>query len=357
MPMLLLLLLLVVQISSPPEPITAENFTQLRSVRAIDFADLPDEAGEVDNGWFTVSHDGRYLAVVNRQQAILILDDQGALVDQFSISGQDGLPATFLDGAFSPEDYTLYSIHSEGGRYYVARHVVGVTPTEYYYIDSSDVPVRVWGDVGSIWVEVTPVDYLKLPYVLRLNPQPLSRFRVNEPLMPAEITEIPSGPENDAESFLRIGRIDAPYAVTITGDNLAKRWDLELGMVSTTAQLDALPGMGSLTPDGRYFAWRDGESRGLSLLDFQTGQTQRVAELEGRYIPFLLLNPDADVIIGVNVALQPDVLAWSVVSGEEVALGEYRACTRQPDLVKLSRDGSALVIGCDQGLDLWRVAD
>jgi hypothetical protein len=155
---------------------------------------------------------------------------------------------------------------------------------------------------------------------------------------------------------------------------MLKWWNLEWGeevntfpprggVVLRTHELDSLPGMGAINmfgvaddpPTTSHFAWRDGASSELHLLDFQTGEDQVVASLGGTYIPFLLLTVGADVIIGVNVGDQPNVVAWDVGTGEHLDLGEYRSCNRQPDMVRLSRDGSTLVIGCDTGLDIWRI--
>ena len=113
--------------------------------------------------------------------------------------------------------------------------------------------------------------------------------------------------------------------------------------------------IGQLTLDGRYFAWRDGESKALHLLDFETGKDRVIALLGGVYIPFLLLNFSASVIIGVNVDLKPIVIAWDTKTGEQLTLGEYRSCSRQPDMVRLSSDNTTVVIGCDKGFDIWRI--
>ena len=154
-----------------------------------------------------------------------------------------------------------------------------------------------------------------------------------------------------------MGRIEPPFAITITRDELLKRWDLESGEVTATAQLAQSPGAGQLNRDGRYFVWVDQQFEALHLLDFETGTDRIIAPLAGTYIPFLLLNPVGDVIIGVNVGLQPDVVAWVVNTGQKIVLGDYRVCNRQPDMVRLSQDGSTLVVGCDTGLDIWRAGE
>jgi hypothetical protein len=60
-------------------------------------------------------------------------------------------------------------------------------------------------------------------------------------------------------------------------------------------------------------------------------------------------------VIGVNIDLEPIIVAWDVASGERLDLGFYRECSRTPDMVQISEDGTTLAIGCDTGIDIWRV--
>ncbi len=333
--------------------ITAENIRQLHSVVHIDFEYWEEQVGKIENGWFALNRDATRLAVMNRTGHIILGDDMGNIVDQYSVSGSDNQSTSVQDIAFRPNKPVIVSAHTEGGAYYVAFRDFELHQTEYFRFDTLDVPLRIW-DSGLAWLEVSPSDYIRSRYVQELKPSEFSGFRVNAVLPADAVREFPSGPENDSEAFLRIGRIDPPFAITITQNFLVKRWNLESNEVTATGQLDALPGAGQLTTDGRYFAWRDGESKALHLLDFETGKDRVIAQLAGAYVPFLLLNSSANVIIGVNVALKPIVVAWDTVTGERIELGDYRSCTRQPDMVRLSYDSMTLVIGCDKGLDIWR---
>lgn len=342
-------------VNARTEVITASNIGDLKSVFTIEFADL--QSARIENGWFALSPDGEYMATISRNNEVIVWNGLGQMVDSYGIQTEDGLTSTVLDAAFHTEPGLLVSAHAAGDAFYVAYRYPEAHFMEYYRFESTDVPLRIWpgDDILSAWLEIAPNDSLKSRYVLRLNPLPLDRIRINEVLDEREFYELPSGPENDPDSYLRIGRIDPPYAITVTQDFQVKRWNLETGEVAASAQLDALPGAGHLTPDGRYFAWRDGESKGLHLLDFETRKDIWIAPLDGTYIPFLLLDITGSVIIGIDVGSEPVVVAWDVATGQQHDLGLYRDCNRQPDMVRLSQDGSTLVIGCDIGLDIWRV--
>ena len=337
-----------------PAVITPQNIHQLRSVAHINFEDWEQQVGKIENGWFALNLDGSRLAIMNRSGEVVVGNDTGQIIDHYSVPGSDNLPTSVLDLAFRVDHPAVVSVHAEGGAYYVAYRSYETHQTEYFRFDTPDVPLRIW-DSGSVWLEVSPADYTRSRYVEALRPSEFNGFRVNEVLPPEAVTEFDSGPENDPDAFLRIGRIDAPFAITVTQDFLIKRWNLESDEVTAFAQLNELPGAGQLSTDGRYFAWRDGDSKALHLLDFETRKDRIIAPLDGTYIPFLLLNSSASVIIGVNVALKPIVVAWDTTTGERVELGDYRFCTRQPDMVRLSYDSTTLVVGCDQGLDVWRV--
>jgi hypothetical protein len=338
-----------------PAVISAGNINHLNSVQHIDFAKLPTEAGKVENGWFVISGNGEHIALINRQNHVTVLSEAAQVIDSYAVEGGDSIPNTILDAAFNANGDGLTSVHIEGGAYYVVYRSPEAHFMEYFQFRNPDNPLRVWWR-DSVYLEVSPFETTQPRYVLQLKPTVLNRIRQNEILDSSEYTSIPSGPESDPDAFLRIGRIDPPLAVTVSKSGQVKRWNLETGKVTASAKVNALPGAGQVNADGRYFAWRDGDSKALHLLDFETGNDRVVAQINGNYIPFLLLASGADVIIGVNMRLTPTVTAWDVVSGRQIELGEYRQCDRQPDMVRLSGDGATLVIGCNTGLDIWRVA-
>jgi len=336
------------------EVMNAGNIARLESVSRIDFEALSSVVGRMELGWFVLSKDGERLAVRNRANELIVLDTQGRVLDRYAVPGRDGLPATVLDADFNATGDMLASVHLDGMGYDVAYRQIGSQSLPYFRFETSDSPLRIWFD-EQVWLEVSPNDPHEGRYVERLLPGALDQYQPGAALSGDEISISLSGPENDPDAFLRIGRIMPPFALTVTQAGWVKRWNLETGEATATAAVNTVPGAGQLNASGRHFVWRDANSRELYLLDFETGDNRLVAPLNGAYVPFLFLTPQADAAIGVNVGLEPVVAAWDTATGERYDLGEYRACGRQPDVVRLSRDGTMLVIGCDTGLDIWRI--
>jgi len=339
--------------------INAANIRQLQSVQHINFADLPEEAGVVDKGWFALSPSGDRIIVGNRQNVLVTLNNFGQVLDVIAVvSGKLWLSS--VDVVFSSDGEIHASLQLEKDKYQVNWRWIGNYLGEQHIVDSADIPIRLWFDDidTKLWLEILPGNPTKMAYVTQIASSKMALyFSMGREISNSAVVTLPSGPENDPESFLRIGRIDPPLAITATQDALLKRWNLETGEVTATAQIDSLPAAGQVNANGTHFAWVDQQFESLHLLNFETGEDQVIASLGGTYIPFLLLSAGADVIIGVNVGDQPNIVAWDVRTGERFDPGEYRACNRQPDMVRLSRDGSTLVIGCDTGLDIWRVRE
>ncbi|MEO8610337.1 MAG: hypothetical protein ABI690_20750 [Chloroflexota bacterium] len=346
------------QDSSAPV-IDATNIRQLQSIAQINFADLSEEAGVVDKGWFALSANGNRLVVMNRQNVLVTLNNMGQVLDVIAvISGKIRLSS--IDAVFSSDGELHASLQVENGKYQVNWRWIGNNLGEQHIVDSLDVPIRLWfDDVDTkIWLEILSGDSTEMAYVTQIIPSSMELYSsMGREIANADVITLPSGPENDPDSFMRIGRIDPPRAITATKEALLKLWNLETGEVTAAVQLDSLPAAGQVNSDGSSFAWVDQKFASLHLLNFETGEDQVIAPLGGTYIPFLLLSAKSDVIIGVNVGLEPDVVAWDISTGERIDLGKYRTCNRQPDLVRLSKDGSTLVIGCDSGLDIWRVPE
>jgi hypothetical protein len=315
--------------------IDAGNVARLHSAQQIDFVNLPAEAGEVRSGWFAANASASRFLIRTKTETLLLLDEDSQLLDSYFIPGSDGLPTTIMDAAL--ED-TMASLHSDGAGYVVAERVgdaLWAAP-----IDEAHIPLSVW--IGEhIWLETLP-QTPETPEVLLGYTQ--GEF-VREHLNPAE---------NDPDSIIRIGRILPPQAVTVTETGLVKLWNMETGELVRSADVDGLPQFGAVNTAGTHFAWRGGDSYAINLLNFETGEN-RIIDPDAPLVDWLFVGASGDVVLGVGYDGLPHVVAWNVATGEMTDLGEYRACNRPPDTVRLSRDGTTLIIGCDTGLDLWRV--
>lgn len=326
------------------------NIETLGTALEIDFATAPDVAGEIASGWLRVSPDGLRVVTINLANDLLLWDTMsGELLDVYQVQAADGINANMLDAEWGDSSAWIHSIHTDGMGYQVAVYdlTTGEAQTISVPVPMGDMPVRVWtdNDPGMTWLEVTPGDSSQLPYVLQLD------------VTTGEIVQqLDSAPDTELDAIMRIGRMPAPLAVTSTEAGLAQLWNLEDGTQIGAVQVDGIPMFGHINGSaGRRLAWRDPASMGLNILDFESGVNQAVTVLNGTYYQALLLVPDASVIIGVNADLAPIVVAWDVATGELIDLGEYRTCGRTPDMVQISESGTTLVIGCDTGLDIWRI--
>jgi hypothetical protein len=352
--LLVALLCMALPVGAQDAPVvTIDNVTTLAPSAQIDFDNLPEEVGEVLSGGFALDAGGQRLAIRNRDNAVAIFTTTGELVDVFSIPGADGLPDTVLDSSFNRAGTMLASIVSDGATYTTAIRLVDEELTALQpFPFAPDIPLRVWFDAEApyYWLEVTPADpgesaYLvRLPYVL----PGIAAVDV-EPLV------VPFAPDSEPDTFARFGRINAPYAVTATQAGGVTVWNLEQGEAIARAQVDGLPVFGGLNRDASALAWRDPSYTELHLLNLTTGEDRLVAPLDGTYINYILVTPPADVILGVHVGEEAIIAAWNAETGERTDLGAYRECSRTPDMARLSGSATVLVIGCDTGIDIWRV--
>lgn len=344
--------------SPPPDTppvITADTLRSLAPVARADFDRLPHGIA-INTGWFTLSDDGEKIATVRTDGGLVIWSAAGDLLATFAVTDTDGgTPATVLDARFSADGEQVAMLYTVDGQAYllavytIARDRLEVRPVP----EGFGVPIRVWfGETTEhLWIETAP-DYFNVAenahLVLRL---PL------DDTPDAELLVIPSAPEADADAFVRIGRIPAPLAVTSTPDGLVRLWNLEAGEAVAEIQLEDVPVFGRVNETtGTQMAWRDQVSQALYLLDFTTGENRLIADIGGAYIQAILLTPPGDAVLAVHIGEDPVVVGWLSESGERLDLGTYRAdCVRVPDMVQISRDGTTLVIGCDAGLEVWRV--
>jgi hypothetical protein len=337
-----------------PVSLDAENVADLRPVTWIPFTDLPPETA-VLTGWFALSPDGAYFAGINAGEAggLLIWDAAGVLIDAPTLPLVAGYAPTILDVAFDPGTdrpaRLAFIATADGQTYTAAVHEVGGETRAFDLPPEAGRPARAWLEAGgtALWIESAAPDPDDLYIVARLD--------LDNPDTPLMIA--PSGPEHDRESAVRIGRIPAPLAITAAEDGRARLWDLQTGAITAEVQLDEMPVFGRINEaTAGQLVWRDQESQALHLLDFATGEDRLVADIGQEYIQALLLTPGGDVILAVHIGDDPVVAAWDAATGERRDLGRYRAdCGRVPDMAQLSRDGTTLAVGCDAGIEIWRV--
>ncbi|MBK9124758.1 MAG: hypothetical protein IPM16_16780 [Chloroflexi bacterium] len=350
------------QTDAPP-PISADNVRSLALARIVTMDEFtPAEADHPPkplSGWFALSPDGLYAATVVEGGTTVFSTADGTIAAQLvhrdPLEPDRWSTAIDIDWSDDSDRFALLLRQGETDVIYVAA-LDGTTrqqtvPAEY------GVPVRVWIDAedgDTVWIETIPNPSAETP-----GGHNVVRLTVTDDATDGDPQSIPTGPEADFDSYVRIGRIPAPRAITATFNGTVRLWDLQTGDVTAEVALPVLPTFGRVNEtNGQQFAWRDEFSEGLHLLDFTTGEDRVVAPLDGEYVQALLLTPDADVILAVHRGETPSLTAWISATGEEIALGEYETsiCSRVPDMVQLAHDGTRLVIGCDGGFQVWEVA-
>lgn len=350
------------QAATPPT-ITADNVRSLTLARIVTMDTFtPAEAEHPPqplSGWFALSPDGQYAATIVAGGTTVFNTADGRIVAQLvrrdPVEPDRWSTAIDVDWSDASDHYALLLREGETNVVYVA----GLDGTIHQQTAPAEygMPVRVWidaEDTGTVWIETIPDPSAEAP-----GGHNVVRLTVTDDATDGDPQAIPTGPEADFDSVVRIGRILPPRAITATFNGTVRLWDLQTGEVTAEVTLPVLPTFGRVNEtNGEQFAWRDEFSEALHLLDFTTGEDRVIAPLHGEYVQALLLTPDADVILAVHRGYTPDITAWISATGEEIALGDYETsiCSRVPDMIQLAHDGARLVIGCDGGFQVWEIA-
>ncbi len=338
------------QSNSPAPIISAENVASLQSATTFDFTDLPADVLP-SSGLFAVNADGTKLVTFGRYSdtpplSLVVMwgyDDMPRInrIDDGSISrvlSDDGrclylgYREYFAVWELQPEADMARLVHR-------SRSFVG------------DAVNNIWvnHDAGQILNPCSTLVYAEFiaadgsMFVVDYNGE-----LIQERLFPRE---------NDDEIFARVGRIDPPIALTVTALGEIYRWDMFSNQVVATVQTEDIATYGAMNRGGTHYVWLAQNYTGLYVVEWDTATNRLLAPLGGDYISHLDVGLDGTVVIGTDPQdSEGTVSAWLVETGERFDLGPYRQCDRiQPDQVELSRDGTALIIGCDRGLDIWRV--
>jgi hypothetical protein len=338
------------QEDTPPPIITAENITELHSTRRLDFSALPAEI-HAASGQFVANHDAlRVLTFGNHEgepplsQAIL----WGYSEDKIAVNAIDG---DSIARYLTDDGLCLYT----GYLGYIAIWQLDpelTTATLWHdkimLASPQDSAVNFWFDddstcTGNFHAEIAAAE----GELYRMDFTDETMTYSEEPLFTTE----------DIEFAARVGRIAPPLALTLDFDGTIYRWDMMNNTVKGQVNVGQVAMFGKLNHTGTHYVWQAGDRMSLQLVDFTAGTNTPIVELDYVYISHILLANDADVVIGVD----PDnargtVHAWTTADGKRYDLGTYRDCERvQPDLVKLSDDGTSVIIGCDTGIDIWHV--
>lgn len=353
-----------------PEPITSDNISQLQSVDRLDFSSdiyMPplSPQGEIEYfnnqfniGWFVYSAESERFLLIDVENTLRAVSTGGAMT--YSLPDVD-----MIDGvAFGDEFYAiLFKTASGFSVSYSNLSLYGGTSLRID-VTSSVQPYALWvtcpdntngiGCYASVEAndeDTTHVFRLPVFDIVEGSGEVLN-------LSDSEIEQYSYTPSTDEEAVVRIGRVPLPYVVTSSLDGIVKLWNLDTGEIvyDVNNGTDEPAVFGNINADATHLVWRDNFNETLYLLDFETGENREIAPLNGQYAQWYFLSNDASVIIAVNLGGEPNVVVWDTATGERTDLGNYRDCERpQPDMIRLTEDGTTLIIACDTGLDIWRI--
>jgi WD40 repeat protein len=314
--------------------LTAENIAQLQPAARID---LP--ASDYDTGWFAMSDDGELLLIRDKTNNLHLMRHSGEIIHTIQPSGD------FRDAAFGENQ--VAAVFSGEDTIQVETYDFTTGDIQRVTLARTDYPAAVWFTDETLWLELLPDNPDEQTTVYQVPVAPVTTEY-----------ELPYSPADDPDAIVRIGRISPPYVVTSSAAGIVKLWNLQTGKVIYEVDngLKIPTTFGNINTSTTKLIWRDEMSALLYLLDFETGENRVIGRLNGEYAQWFFVSDDASVILAVNLNFEPAVVAWDTSTGEKYALGDYRVCNRpQPDMARLSRDGTTLVIGCDTGLDIWRI--
>ena len=320
-------------------PISAENLARLRPNARIDFANFP---GELQIGWFETNVDASEFLVFDRAGQLYRVSAAGIELSWTYVEPGSGQLFSLIDVAYiDDEPQVLYRLDDS--------YTINEQPLGAGYE-----PVALSAYGGSLYIEALDSDRQTIFRRYDLGQTGGAWQFAGESPLPA------ADPQT---AVVRIGRIDFPIVLySSLQDSALSLYRYREALASATRQDYSLqhgPAVfGAVNgAAGSHFAFSDPYSARLNLLDLASGESRVVAEIGGAYAQFHLLTSDASAILIVNLDFRPEVFAWYTETGQRFDLGPYRSCGRIPDKVALSADGRALIIGCDTGLDIWRVSE
>ena len=316
--------------------ISAQNLSRLASARRIDYSDLDSE---YEVGWF---------AADKRASAFMILDQD---MNVYQVSEAEVVHELGLVEESPDEVIAVLDAIYLGGMPVILYRYEQNAYINQHQLDQAQEYLALFGDSGRDEIIVEAIDSDDKLVFLRYQ-----MSSDGEMLTFDSRLGIPS--QDGSAPAVRVSRTPFPYVMvsSLSDGSLTvyKYSDRNRSFAKDQYALDDGPAVAGAL-NGNQFAWIDPRSERLNLLDLASGENRVIADLGGAYAQYMLLSRDASAIIMVNVDFTPHVYAWDTVSGQRYDLGPYRECQRIPDKVSLSADGASLIIGCDSGLDIWRI--
>lgn len=316
-------------------PIGAGNLERLRPAQRIEFANISDE---LQIGWFEANGDASEFVLIDGGGGIYRVGVAGVF-DSITYRQDEAQVFSLIDAVYVND--TPIILYLLDGAYFVNGR----------QFRTDDFAVAIHKVVQSLFVEAITDRGATVYHEVALEAE-------TDTISPIRTLDLP-GSDADMLGML-IGRVDFPHVLLSNlADSVLVAYRYPDAFAGESGRVYELAGgpavAGAMNSAASHFAWSDPASARLNLLDLASGENTVVAETGGAYAQYHLLTADASAILAVNIDFAPEVFGWDVATGERYQLGAYRECERIPDKVAISGDGKALIIGCDTGLEIWRV--
>lgn len=332
-----------------PSIISADNIHLLQSTSKIDFSALPDEI-QPASGQFVINHDATAIVTFGNEVG------EPPFSRAIRWDNENDLVINKID------DSSLVRYLTDDGRCLYVGYVGYIM---VYAFNANQDEADVWlgplelptaeDSAVNFWMDDDSTCTADFYVEVAAHDGDLNTLHVVDETLEVLHEDIFALPDETVAA--RVGRIPPPLALTLDFDGNLYRWDMSTDDITATLNVDDVAMFGKLNNSGTHYVWLPNTRDGLYIADFADRSYERVVTFDDLYVSHLILSDEADVVIGVDpYDDRGTVRAWNLLSDERLELGEYRHCERvQPDLAKLSGDGTALVIGCDTGIDIWRV--
>lgn len=176
----------------------------------------------------------------------------------------------------------------------------------------------------------------------------------------SDTSNVPNDPAEPEGSILTFSGSVAGKRLGYAGyrDGAIHVWDLDSGKsIRSWNSSSSRLSVGTLSPDGTHFAWRD-SYRAIRVLDLTTGESTPYPEKHERDITSVVFSPDSGMLASANYEGVVRVASTSGEPGSVITLRHDFSGETARHYCRFSSDGALLLSwgGSDQAVRVWDIS-